>query len=157
MGISVAFIHVRCYLLPSYIQIMSKPTPNQGSGRGRGRPSIGRPVTSRLSDEDHAFALALGDGGDALGIRRAVKIVASMGLEVAKELCRNLEQVSTEETEKKPRQKRTPKPQDSAPMAQIQTAGVVNIASSVANEQQELDTETDETYESPTGYMRHGT
>lgn len=140
---------------------MSKPTPPAlGSGRGRGRPSIGRPVTTRLSDEDHEFALALGDGGDALGIRRAVKIVAKMGLEVAKELCRNLELQNSEAVEKKPRKKREQKPQtnpDAPSMLQSLPTEVVTEPPLVAIEQQELDTSPDETYESPTEYMRHGT
>ena len=77
---------------------MSTPKPPAlGSGRGRGRPSIGKPVTSRLNDEDHAFALALGDGGDALGIRRAVKIAAAMGLEKAREVWLLIEAENTSE------------------------------------------------------------
>jgi hypothetical protein len=54
-------------------------------------------VTSRLNEEDHAFALALGDGGDALGIRRAVKIAAALGLEKAREVYLLIEAENTSE------------------------------------------------------------
>ena len=71
---------------------MNKPTPPAtGSGRGRGRPRIGVPVTTRLSPEDLALAIELGDGIEALGIRLAVRVAASLGIEKAKELAREID------------------------------------------------------------------
>lgn len=72
---------------------MTKPTTALGSGRGRGRPRIGTPATTRLNDDDLAVALELGDGIEALGLRRAVQVAAAMGIAAAKRLALQIEKV----------------------------------------------------------------
>ena len=62
----------------------SKPTPVKGDGkRSRGRPKIGKPVPARLSDEDYEIAVLIGEGNVAEGIRRALSVADSIGLERA--------------------------------------------------------------------------
>ena len=149
---------------------MTTTPPQTGSGRGRGRPSIGKPVTSRLSDEDHAFALALGDGGDALGIRRAVKIVANMGLKVAKELSRNLENTHNEVEKSTNRVQITKAVPKSKSAIQTPTVPVhlenhqtldlqppVTVSEPVANDVLDVDTDSEEQHSETREYLRHGT
>lgn len=51
--------------------------------RGRGRPSLGKPVPVVMNDEERAMALGLGDGNIAAGVRSALRIIGAIGPEEA--------------------------------------------------------------------------
>lgn len=67
-------------------------TPTTSIGRGRGRPKIGTPVTTRLNEDDLKLAIALGDGVEAHGIRLAVRVAASLGIIKAKEIAKAIDE-----------------------------------------------------------------
>lgn len=60
-----------------------KPQSAAPSQRGRGRPSLGKPVPVVMSDQERAIALEIGDGKVARGARTALLIVAAIGTERA--------------------------------------------------------------------------
>lgn len=51
--------------------------------RGRGRPSLGKPVPVVMNDEERAVAKSLGDGNIAAGVRSALRIIGAIGPEEA--------------------------------------------------------------------------
>ena len=54
---------------------MARPQPlTEPAPRGRGRPAIGRPTLVKLSEDDREFALTLGRGVLADGIREALRM-----------------------------------------------------------------------------------
>lgn len=58
--------------------------------RGRGRPSIGKPMLIRLNEEELKMADALGDVGNktitAVGVRRALRACSRLGVDATRRL-----------------------------------------------------------------------
>jgi hypothetical protein len=83
-------------------------------------------VTTRLSPEDLALAIELGDGIEALGIRLAVRVAASLGIEKAKELAREIDKQEKQLSKAIAQKRRKATPPEASPLEE--PSGGINIS-----------------------------
>ena len=60
-----------------------KSNPEVLVKRGRGRPSLGKPILIRLNEQETEVARLMGDGLVSAGVRMALHAVSAVGFEVA--------------------------------------------------------------------------